>query len=108
MALTKNNLTVTINNEVYPIRLTMGAIVRFKQETGKELAEAEGTADNATLIWCCIKSACNREKKEFGYSLMDFVDNIDADEIDGITSVLFSLFGAENQEQKGTDPKNVV
>lgn len=86
----------------------MGAIVRFKQETGKEVAEAEGTADNATLIWSCIKSACNREKKAFNYSLMDFVDNIDADEIDGITSVLYSLFGVESQAQEGDDSKNAV
>jgi hypothetical protein len=108
MTRTKNDLTVTINDVVYPIRLTMGAIVRFKQETGKELAEAEGTADNATLIWCCIKSACNREKRTFDYSLLDFVDNVDADEIDGITSVLFSLFGVEGQSQEGTDSKNAV
>ncbi len=108
MAQTKNNLTVNIDDEVYPIRLTMGAIVRFKQETGKELAEAEGSVDNATLIWCCIKSACNREKKAFDYSLMDFVDNIDVDEIDGITRVLFSLFGVEGQNQEGTDSKNAV
>lgn len=107
MAQTKN-LSVTINGEEFPVRMTMGALVRFKQETGKELAEAEGTVDNATLLWCCIKSACNREGKGFDYSILDFVDNIDVDEINGIIDVLFGLFGINRQEAEGDGEKNAV
>lgn len=107
MAQTKN-LSVTINEEEFPIRMTMGALVRFKQETGKELVEAEGTVDNATLLWCCIKSACNREGKEFDYSILDFVDFIDVDEINGIIDVLFSLFGVNRQEVETDGEKKTV
>lgn len=105
---TKKMMTVTINDEEYPIRLTMGAILRFKQETGKELAEAEGTVDNATIIWCCIKSACKREGKKFDLSLMDFADNVDAEDIQGLVETLFSLMGGGTQGEKEEEEKNAV
>ena len=32
-------IEVTINGKVYPCRPTMGAMLRFKKETGKEVTE---------------------------------------------------------------------
>jgi len=105
----KKKLTVTINGEEFPIRLTMGAILRFKEETGKEVNEAEGTVDNATLVWCCIKSACKREGKEFDYSLMDFADNVDAEDIQGLVNAVFLMFGGDQSaSEEGEEGKNAV
>ncbi len=105
----KKKITVTIDGKEYPIRLTMGAILRFKQETGKEVNEAEGTMDNATLVWCCIQSGCKREDKDFEYSLMDFADHVDADEIEGLVGAVFQLFGGDQQQDgEGDEAKNAV
>lgn len=105
----KKNMTVTINGTEYPIRMTMGALLRFKQETGKELNEANGITDNATLIWCCIKSACKCEGKNFDMSLMDFADNVDGQDIQNIAAVLNSLLSGESQTGEGEDAeKNAV
>ena len=105
----KKNMTVTINGTEYPIRMTMGALLRFKQETGKELNEANGITDNATLIWCCIKSACKYEGKDFDMSLMDFADNVDGQDIQNIAAVLNSLLTGEPKTEEGEDAeKNAV
>lgn len=57
----------------------MGAMLRFKQETGREITEIDPTSltDLCAYLWCCIVSAAKREGKQFNYSLMDFADSID-------------------------------
>lgn len=47
----KKKIAVTIDDKEYPIRLTMGAILRFKQETDKEVDKAEGTIYNASCAY---------------------------------------------------------
>ena len=97
--------TVTINGKEYPIKMTMGAMLRFKKETGKEINDAAlGLTDNATLIWCCIKSACAHDKVKFDISLMDFADSIDVNDIEPVVQALFqSAQGGKKEEDETTD-----
>ncbi len=69
---------IKINGEAYPCSPTMGAMLRFKQETGKEITEIDPTSftDLCTYLWCCVASAAKREGKKFEMSLMDFADSI--------------------------------
>lgn len=69
---------ITINGVVYPCRQTMGAMLRFKQETGKEVTEIDpgSFSDLCTYLWCCVKSASKADGKDFDLSLMDFADNV--------------------------------
>ena len=78
---------ITINGEAYPCRPTMGAMLRFKKETGREVTEIDpaSLSDLCTYLWCCIVSACAAEKKEFGLSLMEFADSLTSGEMDGWT-----------------------
>lgn len=71
--------TITINGQEYPCEMTMGALVRFKKETGYDVAKAADTADMITLLWCCIVSACAAQHKEFPLSLMEFADSCSLD-----------------------------
>ena len=59
----------------------MGAMIRFKEETGREATgiQPDAVSDLAVYLWCCVVSACRREGVEFKYQLMDFADRI-ADE----------------------------
>ncbi len=69
---------IKINGEAYPCSPTMGAMLRFKQETGKEITEIDPSSftDLCTYLWCCVASAAKREGKKFEMSLMDFADSI--------------------------------
>ena len=76
-------LEITINEKHYPCRQTMGAMLRFKQETGKEVTQiSEGSiSDLCTYLWCCVKSACSIDGVEFNMSLMDFADNLSTEQL---------------------------
>ena len=72
----------TSNGVAYPCRQTMGAMLRFKQETGKEVTEIDpgSFSDLCTYLWCCVKSASKADGLDFNLSLMDFADNVTPEE----------------------------
>lgn len=76
-------IEIAINGEAYPCSPTMGAMLRFKQETGREITEIDPTSltDLCTYLWCCVVSAAKREGKQFNYSLMDFADSFSSDDM---------------------------
>ncbi len=83
-------LEIRINNEAYPCRPTMGAMLRFKQETGREVTEINPASfsDLCTYLWCCITSASKREGKKFDMSLMDFADSLTPEDMAEWTGAL--------------------
>lgn len=72
----KKRMTLTVDGRELPCYPTMGASLYFKQETGRDIEDMKGSTDFAIYLWCCAKSACHREKKDFAYTLEDFCDNI--------------------------------
>ena len=64
-----------------PCRMTMGAMVRFRKETGRDVSgmKAGDITDLIVLLWCCIKSACNADGETFDESFEMFSDSLDAD-----------------------------
>lgn len=71
-------IEINIDGKRYPCRMTMGALLRFKRETGKELTSitADSGSDSIVLMWCCAVSACKHDDIEFGYTLEDFADAV--------------------------------
>lgn len=71
-------IEINVNGQAYPCSPTMGAMLRFKQETGREITEIDANSftDLCTYLWCCVVSASKREGKEFNLSLIDFADAI--------------------------------
>lgn len=69
---------ITVNGEAFPCYQTAGAMLRFKDLTGKEVSEIKprDISDLVKFIWCCVVSACSREKREFPLSLMEFADSL--------------------------------
>lgn len=76
-------IEVIINGEAYPCSPTMGAMLRFKQQTGKEISEINtgSFTDLCTYLWCCVTSASKREGKDFKMSLMEFADSLTPDDM---------------------------
>lgn len=83
----------------------MGAMLRFKRETGKEVSEiTEGSiSDLAVLLYCCVASACNAERKPFGLTLEDFCDAISSEDMESMTAVIQG--DAEGAEADGEGKK---
>lgn len=76
-------IEVTINGIAYPCRPTMGAMLRFKKETGKEVTELQNGSfsDLCAYLYCCVASACAADKVPFKMSLMDFADALSPEDM---------------------------
>ncbi|MCI1778784.1 MAG: hypothetical protein LKI53_02375 [Bacteroidales bacterium] len=76
-------IEVTINGKAYPCRPTMGAMLRFKKETGKEVTEISNTSfsELCTYLYCCVASASAADKIPFDMSLMEFADALDPEDM---------------------------
>lgn len=81
-------IEVTINGKEYPCRPTMGAMLRFKKETGKEITEITNTgfSDLCTYLYCCVASACAADKVPFNMSFMEFADALNPDDMNAWTA----------------------
>lgn len=74
---------IEVNGEVFPCRPTMGAMLRFKHETGKEVTEINehNISELCTYLWCCVASASKHDGKNFNSSLIDFADSISLEDM---------------------------
>ena len=75
-------MQVKINNKNYPIRVTLGAQLLFKQDTGKEVSAMEGVEDFGKYLWCCTKSASMADGVEFDIPFDQFLHSFDQDLLD--------------------------
>lgn len=72
-------LKIKVGERVLPAYPTLGAMLRFKEETGRESSTIDGTADSdlITWLWCCVAGACARAHTPFDMPLMEFADALD-------------------------------
>ncbi|MBR3466873.1 MAG: hypothetical protein IKH15_06610 [Bacteroidales bacterium] len=94
---------VTIDGRELPCRPTMGAMLRYKEATGREATTIDATSvtDLVTYLWCCVVSACKRDGIAFDMSLMDFADGLDPEAITKWTESLM----AESKPEEGDEEK---
>lgn len=82
----------------------MGAMLRFKQQTGKEITQIDpgSFTDLCTYLYCCVASAAKREGKAFDMALMDFADAISPEQMEQWNQALApdGDAGAEGEDEK--------
>lgn len=95
---------VIINGKEYPCRITMGAMLRYKRMTGKDISELNNSdlESAMTLAYCCITSACNTDKVAFGMSFEDFADSLSPEDFAGFFSEI------DKEQKKTPKPKKVT
>ena len=73
---------IKIKGQEYPCRVTMGVMVRFKRESGKDIREVNQADVDLMLmfLWCCVKSACNADGVEFDIAFDRFVDMLEPED----------------------------
>lgn len=91
-------IEIIINGKAHPCRPTMGAMLRFKQETGKEVTQIdpESFTDLCTYLWCCLVSACKKDGVDFNLSLMDFADCIGPEDMQQWAEAMQAAGAAED------------
>lgn len=95
-------VTINVDGQQWPCRPTMGALLRFRQETGYEVTEIKGDSltDVCTYLWCCVKSASSADGKQFDLSLIDFADRIDQSDLVAWSSMISGEESADASKGK--------
>lgn len=96
------SLEITINGTAYPCSPSMGAMLRFKQETGKEITEIDPKSftELCTYLWCCTASGAKREGKQFDMTLMDFADSLTPEDMAGWNKAIMEDAGEGDADEK--------
>lgn len=71
--------TISIRGEEYPVRVTMGAMLRFADEFGKEPSDLQGVADAVRFLWCVVAEETARLGKEFPLDVREFARELTPD-----------------------------
>jgi hypothetical protein len=80
-------------------------MLRFKQETGKEVSDGLTLSDLITLMWCCIASACARDGAAFSLSVLEMADAMDQGDFEAWQK---SLSPDPSPQGKGNEGKKKV
>ena len=99
-------IEVEINGTTYPCRQTMGALLRFKEQTGVDLHQAEQNATTAcTYIYCCVVSSCAADRIPFDLSFMEFADALSPDDANAWALAMQEPDPAAAAGEKKTTPR---
>lgn len=88
----KTAINIQVGDRTYPFRMTLGAMLRFKRATGKDLARDEldtgNIEDVAQLLYACLASASVADKVPFSLTFDEFCDNLSADDMFAMQDLL--------------------
>lgn len=81
------------------MRMTMGAMRRFKQETGMEVSEMTSEVSlMVVFLYCCVASACNADDVAFDLDIDKFADGLEMDKLTDFVETM-------QQDAEGTKKK---
>lgn len=98
-------MKIKIGAKEYPIRMTTGAIVRFKRETGKSVEELDNVKDfesSMRFIYECMASACRADDVDLPIDFDKFLDSLDLSRVGEIQE---ALFGASKENSNEDEPQ---
>lgn len=72
---------IEVGGRKVPCRVTMGAMVRFRRETGCDISQIKKDDIEGLMkfIWCCAVSASRADGVEFGMDFEEFADHLEPD-----------------------------
>lgn len=73
---------IKIYGKEYPVRITMGAMRRYKRETGQDVSLMGNDIDLLVIfMWCCVASACNADNVPFDLDIDKFADSLGVEDM---------------------------
>lgn len=99
--------SIAIGGRVYPCRVTMGALVRFKRATGHDVGKLDtgDLEEMMTFLWCCVSSACRADGVELDMTPEDMADRMEVTALNGFYAGLTAgAAPGEDAEKKAGAP----
>ena len=97
---TEKKITIKVYDKEYPCYPTRGAAVKFKELTGHDMEDMKGSADVASYVYCCAKSACKREKTNFDIQFDDFCDGVLLEDLNAFNAQMAEANGESDSKKK--------
>ena len=74
---------MVIGGREYPCRVTMGAMLRFKRATGKDVSRMNGEDMEELMVFVhsCVASACKADGVPFELGVEDMADCLTAEDV---------------------------
>lgn len=97
---------ISIAGKMYPCRITMGALARFKRLAGHDVDTLDsGDIEELLLfVWCCIASACVADKVTFEISPEELPDHVTPDALADFMAVMSPAEKKTMPEATGNRP----
>ncbi|WP_289756931.1 hypothetical protein [uncultured Duncaniella sp.] len=98
------NTTIMIGDRKLPCRVTMGAMVRYKRQTGRDISSLD-TSDIEGMVlflWCCVVSACRADGVEFTMDFEEFGDRLEPADLTGFYEGMHNAVPTEEKKTVGT------
>ncbi len=91
---------IIIKGKEYPARMTMGAMLQFKRETGRDISEAKSSdiSDMVIFLYCVVAAASRADGVAFDLSLEEFADALSPDNL-----TILEGEGTEGEAKKKTE-----
>lgn len=92
---------IKIYGKEYPVRVTMGAMRRYKRETGQDVSLMGNDIDLLiTFMFCCVASACNADDVPFDMDIDKFADGLGMDDLNGFADSMTPA-GQDSKKKQG-------
>lgn len=97
---------IKVYGKEYPMRITMGALLRFKRQTGNDLSRmGNDLSQMGILMYCCVASACNADGVPFDLDLDKFADGLQMDALNAFAETLKAGDGDDDSKKKTELPQ---
>ena len=95
---------IKLKGKEYPCRQTMGAILRYKRETGKDISQLDYSDVSGMVIflWCCVTSASKADGVEFDMGLDEFADSCEIQTLNDFTDQMTKDAGESKKKVTGS------
>ena len=97
-------MRIKIGTHTVPCRITMGALLRYKRETGKDASQMAASDVEAMLMlmYCCCKSASKADGEAFDMDFELFCDSLEPSAINEFNA---SINGGVEEKKTAVKPK---
>lgn len=93
---------ITIDNVAYPAKPSLGAMLMFKDTTGKEVNELNPESPTEMTVWLysCTKAESARQKIAFDLGLQDFANALDVDALTAWSQAIMDEAASKKKKAK--------
>ena len=101
-------MTITLDNQTFPVRASMRAWREFENKTGQKVSQLDGqdVVLMPELLYYFVKEGCRRQNMQFKMSVDDFLGLIDVGDLPAVMQVIEESMAPQKKTEQETETKS--